>query len=110
MIIPALFAKILTLWNLYLFMAKQEIDGKTDVVVVEGVVTEVLPGLEYKVQINFQGIEHEIVCYVSGKMRTYYIQLEKGDKVRVEISLYDIDKGRIVYRLTQRKPRPPEAK
>lgn len=83
---------------------------KKDVVVVEGVVTEVLPGLEYKVKIDFQGLEHEIVCYVSGKMRTNYIQLEKGDKVRVEISLYDIDKGRITYRLTQRNPSPNFAK
>lgn len=83
-----------------------ESSEKKDVVVVEGVVTEVLPGLEYKVKIDFQGLEHEIVCYVSGKMRTNYIQLEKGDKVRVEVSLYDIDKGRITYRLTQRNVMP----
>jgi translation initiation factor IF-1 len=88
-------------------MAERQLDAKQDVVTVEGVVTDILPGLEYMVEIEFQGLKHDIVCYVSGKMRKHYIQLEKGDEVRVEISLYDIDKGRIVYRLTQRNPRPP---
>lgn len=88
-------------------MANDKNDSKEGVVTVEGEVLDVLPGLEYLVEIEFQGIKHEIVCYVSGKMRKNYIQLEKGDKVRVEISLYDIDKGRIVYRLTQRYARPP---
>ncbi len=78
--------------------------SKSDTVVVEGEVTEVLPGLEYMVKIDFQGIEHFVKCYVSGKMRTHFIQLEKGDKVRVEISLYDINTGRITFRLTKRKP------
>ncbi len=72
------------------------------VVTVEGIVTDVLPGLEYNVKINHTGIEHNLKCYVSGKMRTNYIQLIKGDKVKVEISLYDINTGRIVYRITQR--------
>ncbi len=76
---------------------------KPGIITVDGVVTEVLPGLEYKVDIEFQGLKHSMVCYVSGKMRTNYIQLEKGDKVRVEISVHDIDKGRITYRLTSRK-------
>lgn len=76
---------------------------KPGIVTVDGIVTEVLPGLEYKVDIEFQGLKHTMVCYVSGKMRTNYIQLEKGDKVRVEISVHDIDKGRITYRLTSRK-------
>jgi translation initiation factor IF-1 len=74
----------------------------SDTIVVEGVITELLPGLEYNVEIEYEGMKHDIVCYVSGKMRTHYIQLDKGDKVRVEISLYDIDRGRIVYRLTQK--------
>lgn len=71
-------------------------------IIVEGIVTVALPELMYKVDIEFQGIKHEVVCHVSGKMRTNFIQLEKGDKVRVKISLYDIDKGIIVRRLTSR--------
>lgn len=70
-----------------------------NVVAAEGEVVDCLPGLEYMVKINFKGIDHVAKCYVSGKMKTNYIQLEKGDKVKVEISMYDIDKGRIVYRL-----------
>lgn len=71
---------------------------------VEGDVVEVLPGLEYVVEIDFKGLKHKVKCYISGKMRTHFIQLAKGDRVRVEISLYDIDKGRITYRLTKRNP------
>lgn len=69
---------------------------------VEGDVVEILPGLEYLVQIDYKGIKHNVKCYVSGKMRTNYIQLTKGDRVKVEISLYDINQGRITYRLTKR--------
>ena len=69
---------------------------------VEGIVSAVLPELEYKVLIDFRGIKHEVKCHVSGKMRTNFIELEKGDEVRVRISLYDIDKGIIIRRLTMR--------
>lgn len=79
-----------------------------ETITVEGLVTDILPGLEYMVEIDYpvgdKIIKHKVECYVSGKMRTNYIQLSKGDKVRVEISLYDINKGRITYRLTQRRP------
>ncbi len=77
---------------------------KKDTIIVEGEIMDILPGLEYNVRINHQGLEHDLVCYVSGKMRTNYIQLDKGDKVQVEISLYDIDKGRIVYRVSKKVP------
>ena len=72
----------------------------------EGVVTTALPELLYIVEIEFQGLKHQVQCHVSGKMRTNFIQLEKGDKVRVKISLYDIDKGIITRRLTTRNPFP----
>lgn len=80
---------------------KQEDEKK---IVVEGVVIGILPGLKYEVEVEFKGIKHKVECYVSGKMRTHYIQLAMGDEVRVEIPLYDIDKGRIVYRLTKKSP------
>ncbi|BCX13498.1 MAG: translation initiation factor IF-1 [Candidatus Dojkabacteria bacterium] len=83
--------------------------NKKDFVIVEGVVTEVLTGLKYKVMVEYQGIEFELQeCYVAGKMRKNFIQIEKGDRVKVEISLYDINKGRIVYRLTERKSGDPQ--
>lgn len=70
-------------------------------VTVEGVVLDALPGLKYLVRIDFKGIQHDVTCYVSGKMRSNFIYLSKGDKVKVEIPLYDVSVGRIVYRLTK---------
>jgi translation initiation factor IF-1 len=80
-----------------------DVTVKDDRIEAEGEVIDVLPGLEYLVKINYQGIEHTVKSYVSGKMRTNFIQLAKGDKVKVEISLYDINRGRITYRITKRQ-------
>ncbi len=75
---------------------------------VEGVVVAALPKLEYTVDIDHKGLKHTLTCHVSGKMRTKFIELEKGDKVLVRISLYDIDRGIIFRRLTRnRNPLPP---
>jgi translation initiation factor IF-1 len=84
-------------------MSSKNVKTKDDFVIVEGEVTEVLPGLKYKVKAEFKGVEFELKeCYVAGKMKKNFIQIEKGDKVRVAVSTYDLDKGRIVYRLTER--------
>jgi len=84
-------------------MAKNNNDSKKEaVVVVEGIVIAALPELIYRVEIDFKGLKHEVKCHISGKMRTNFIELEKGDQVRVKISLYDIDKGIIIRRLTSR--------
>jgi translation initiation factor IF-1 len=69
----------------------------------EGVVVATHPNMKYTVEIDFQGLKHEVKCYVSGKMKKYFIEIKKGDKVRVEISLYDIDNGIITRRLTERE-------
>jgi translation initiation factor IF-1 len=61
----------------------------------EGVVTEALPGTKFKVELD-NG--HEIIAYLSGKMRKYYIRVLLGDRVTIEMSPYDMTKGRIVYR------------
>lgn len=66
-----------------------------DIIEVSGVVTDVLPNASFKVELD-NG--HSILAYVSGKMRMNYIRLLVGDKVTVEISPYDLNKGRIVYR------------
>ncbi len=62
---------------------------------VEGVVTKVLPATMYKVQME-NG--HEILAHISGKMRKFFIKIAIGDKVKVELSPYDLTKGRITYR------------
>jgi len=62
---------------------------------VEGTVTEALPGTQFRVELD-NG--HEIIAYLSGKMRKYYIRILLGDRVKVEMSPYDLDKGRITYR------------
>ena len=62
---------------------------------MEGVVEELLPSASFKVTLD-NG--HEILAYLSGKMRMHRIRLVPGDRVRVEISPYDLTKGRIVYR------------
>jgi translation initiation factor IF-1 len=52
----------------------------------------------FRVKIE-NGLDHEILAYVSGKMRTRFIRILPGDKVKVELSTYDLTKGRITYRL-----------
>jgi translation initiation factor IF-1 len=62
---------------------------------VEGTVIEALPGTQFKVRLDN---DHEVLAYLSGKMRKYYIRILLGDRVRVEMSPYDLSRGRIVYR------------
>jgi len=65
-------------------------------IVVEGNVTVVLPGTMFRVKLDNQ---HEVLAHISGKMRKRFIRLTVGDRVRMEMSPYDLDKARIVYRL-----------
>lgn len=69
--------------------------SKDDIIEVEGVVTEVLPGTNFKVKLS-NG--HIITAYLAGKMRVHYVKVCEGDSVKVAISPYDLNKGRIVYR------------
>ena len=70
---------------------------KDDVIVVEGEVTENLPNTLFRVKIKDS--EKMLLCYLSGKMRKNYIKILPGDNVRVEITPYDLNRGRIVYRI-----------
>ena len=63
--------------------------------IVEGTVVEALPNTNFRVELD-NG--HSLLAYLSGKMRKYYIRVLLGDRVRVELSPYDFDRGRIVYR------------
>ena len=69
--------------------------AKSDVIEVEGKVLEVIPGGNFKVELS-NG--HVIEAHVSGKMRMNYIRIAPGDKVMIELSPYDLTRGRITYR------------
>lgn len=69
--------------------------AKQDVIEVEGLVTEIIPGGEFVVTLENK---HVIKARVSGKMRQNHIRILKGDKVTVELSPYDLTRGRITYR------------
>ncbi len=62
---------------------------------LEGTVIEALPGTQFRVKLD-NG--HEILAYLSGKMRKYYIRILLGDRVKVEVSPYDLTRGRIIFR------------
>ena len=66
-----------------------------DKLLVEGTVVEALPNTTFRVKLD-NG--HAVLAYLSGKMRKYYIRVLLGDRVRVELSPYDLERGRIVYR------------
>ncbi|MBC8523893.1 MAG: translation initiation factor IF-1 [Chlorobium sp.] len=69
--------------------------AKEDSIEVEGEILEALPNAQFKVKLE-NGLE--ILAHVSGKIRMYYIRILPGDKVKVQISPYDLTKGRITYR------------
>jgi translation initiation factor IF-1 len=69
---------------------------KDDVITVEGEVVENLPNTLFKVKLL--NSEKVILCYLSGKMRKNYIKILPGDKVKIELTHYDLNKGRITYR------------
>ena len=69
--------------------------AKEDVIQIEGTVIETLPNTMFRVELE-NG--HEVMAHISGKMRKHYIRILTGDKVTVELTPYDLTKGRIVYR------------
>ena len=71
--------------------------AKQDVIEIDGIVEDRLPGAMFKVKLS-NG--HEILAHVSGKIRMHYIRILPGDRVTVEISPYDLTRGRITFRHT----------
>ena len=69
--------------------------SKQGVIKQDGVVTEVLGNAKFRVKLEN---EHEILATISGKMRMHYIRILPGDRVTVEMSPYDLTRGRIIYR------------
>jgi translation initiation factor IF-1 len=80
---------------------KEKVKRSKQKIEMMGKVVEALPGTQFRVELE-NG--HEILAYLSGKMRKYYIRILLGDQVKVEISPYDLARGRIVYRFKRQYP------
>ena len=70
---------------------------------LEGTIVAVLPGTMFRVELDNK---HQVLAHISGKMRKRFIRLTAGDRVKMEISPYDLNKGRITYRLGGSAPPP----
>jgi len=71
------------------------VSPKEDAIELEGEVVEALPNTMFRVRLDN---DHEVLAHISGKMRMNYIRILPGDKVKVELSPYDLGRGRITYR------------
>ena len=71
--------------------------SKEDVIEMTGKVFDVLPGNMFKVKVD--NTDHELLCYLGGKLKQHKIRVIEGDNVKIEVSPYDLSKGRVVYRL-----------
>ncbi len=69
--------------------------AKEEKIEVEGLIVEALPSTQFTVELDNK---HRVLAYLSGKMRKYYIRILLGDRVKVELSPYDLTRGRITYR------------
>jgi len=79
--------------------------AKQDLIQVKGKVLEALPNAVFKVQLENNG--HILDAHISGKMRMHYVKIIPGDKVLVELSPYDLSRGRIYYREKEENPNNP---
>ena len=71
--------------------------AKDDILELEGLVDEVLPGSMFRVKIG--NMPNPLLCYMGGKLKQHKIRIILGDKVKIEVSPYDLTKGRVTYRL-----------
>lgn len=76
--------------------------AQKEVIKLEGKIVEALPNTQFKVELQ-NG--HTIIAHISGKMRKHYIRLVQGDRVEVELTPYDLSKGRISFRLRDKQVR-----
>ena len=72
--------------------------AKVGAIEAEGCVVAALPNAMFRVEVDMEGEKHVILAHISGKMRKYYIRILPGDTVLVEVSPYDLSRGRIIYR------------
>lgn len=76
-------------------MVQRAVSPREDAIELEGEVVEALPNTMFRVRLDN---DHEILAHISGKMRMNYIRILPGDRVKVELSPYDLTRGRITYR------------
>ncbi len=72
--------------------------AKEQPIKINGIIKEILPNAMFRVEIEIGGSTHEVLAHVSGKMRMHFIKILPGDSVALEISPYDLSRGRITYR------------
>ncbi|HDY75843.1 MAG TPA: translation initiation factor IF-1 [Candidatus Marinimicrobia bacterium] len=72
--------------------------AKEQPITVDGIIKETLPNAMFRVEIEIGDAKHEVLAHVSGKMRMHFIKILPGDMVTLEVSPYDLSRGRIVYR------------
>ena len=72
--------------------------AKEQPITVDGIIKETLPNAMFRVEIDIGGKKHIVLAHVSGKMRMHFIKILPGDGVTLEISPYDLSRGRITYR------------
>jgi translation initiation factor IF-1 len=75
---------------------KKKEEKKEKGIVVEGTVEEALPNAMFRVKLD---TGHEVLAHVSGKMRMHFIRILPGDRVKIELSPYDLTRGRIIFRM-----------
>ena len=71
---------------------------KEQPITIDGIIKETLPSAMFRVEVEIGGKNHEVLAHVSGKMRMHFIKILPGDVVTLEISPYDLSRGRITYR------------
>lgn len=71
---------------------------KQKAITIDGIITEALPNALFRVNVEIGGKTHEVLAHVAGKMRMHFIKILPGDTVTLEISPYDLSRGRIVFR------------
>lgn len=81
-------------------MSTKRVKPSQQKIETEGVVVEALPGTQFRVRLD-NG--HEVLAYPSGRLRKYYIRILLGDRVRLELSPYDLTRGRITYRFNKQQ-------
>jgi translation initiation factor IF-1 len=83
-------------WHLLYNLLLLPMASQKEVIKLQGKVVEALPNTQFMVELENN---HRVLCHISGKMRKHYIRLTVGDKVEVELTPYDLTKGRITFRL-----------
>ena len=72
--------------------------ARTEAIKMEGTVVQALPNAMFMIEVDAGEDKHRVLCHISGKMRKHYIRILPGDRVLIDVSPYDLKRGRIIYR------------